>query len=1043
MKFCKGSIVRIYLKNFVTFDEIELTPKNKLNLVVGANGSGKSTFVCAIVLGLGGKPNIIGRSPNVSDYVKHGREKAEIDLELFNPDGTNYIISRHIQSNSTSSWFLQHKSVPFKKVESLIAELNIQINNLCQVLPQDRVQDFAKMDQKELLDNTQKSIGDNQMCEWFNKLKTCRTSIMEREKILTEKVKKYETEVQKNKRMEVDVKSYKEKQDILNKISIIKKKLKWLEYEEKNEARKKAEDEYKSAQSNYNKLKNDLEPLLKRIQDAEKEQIAIHNKIKAESDNNNLLNNKLKDFIRQHLRNKDNITRIKQELKSKLEAESQKEAQIAEIERHIKEMEDLLPKMNETALVSGIKEADAEIDKILKKVAQARSCENEVREKASQINQSVRASEHKLEQLDSVTQKKLQLLSNFEDVCKAYEWLQVNRDKFQKQIYGPIFMEVNVANPQHARYMEHIVSWKDLVAFVCEDPKDMSNLLRTVRDGMKLKINAITSSPPERSIEEEFPPKIPISQLRQFGFESYLINSIEGPPAILKYFCKLNGFHLIPFGSNKIDNSLDSIPMDLRSFFSESTFYRITYSKYSGEKIQSVTNVGGSRFLSFSVNRDLVQKCNEELDRKRKEFQDIEKQLSEMNELKKGYDVEINSLRNQKREFSRKLEHLKASNVRLRLKRDELVQILQKRIDPVAEEAKAQHEIEACLKEMVKCEHGVLATLRKYLESCAAVALVKIEREQIGALIRKRESDSKELESQAKAALDEAEKLKSECIKVRSELKALHSKAKELTDGLDANDERFKQKYLPLFRDLPGNRVNLESTLHETDAMAKCLQGCNDERVLKEYEESCKLIKSLEKELDQLKLSASGIQGEAVDILQLWLPKIEDLVDSINERFGAFFAAMSCAGVVQLDKGLDPSAYENYGLTIKVKFRNEGELQALDSHTQSGGERALTTAVYLLSLQAITTVPFRCVDEINQGMDEINEKRVYHLIMNSISTCDTAQYFLVTPTLFRDVVYPQGTAVHCVHCTTEEGLSNEIHWSKERYFKNLGIAVNS
>lgn len=32
-------------------------------------------------------------------------------------------------------------------------------------------------------------------------------------------------------------------------------------------------------------------------------------------------------------------------------------------------------------------------------------------------------------------------------------------------------------------------------------------------------------------------------------------------------------------------------------------------------------------------------------------------------------------------------------------------------------------------------------------------------------------------------------------------------------------------------------------------------------------------------------------------------------------------------------------------------------------------------------------------------MDEINEKRVYHLIMNSISPTDTAQYFLVTPTV--------------------------------------------
>ena len=48
-----GSIVRVKLKNFVTYKEAEFFPGPSLNMVIGPNGTGKSTLVCAICLGLG------------------------------------------------------------------------------------------------------------------------------------------------------------------------------------------------------------------------------------------------------------------------------------------------------------------------------------------------------------------------------------------------------------------------------------------------------------------------------------------------------------------------------------------------------------------------------------------------------------------------------------------------------------------------------------------------------------------------------------------------------------------------------------------------------------------------------------------------------------------------------------------------------------------------------------------------------------------------------------------------------------------------------
>ena len=53
--------------------------------------------------------------------------------------------------------------------------------------------------------------------------------------------------------------------------------------------------------------------------------------------------------------------------------------------------------------------------------------------------------------------------------------------------------------------------------------------------------------------------------------------------------------------------------------------------------------------------------------------------------------------------------------------------------------------------------------------------------------------------------------------------------------------------------------------------------------------------------------------------------------------------------------------------------------------------------LYLLCLQ----VPFRCVDEINQGMDETNEKRVWQILVDTAIE-HSAQFFYLAPK------YPQG-----------------------------------
>ena len=79
------------------------------------------------------------------------------------------------------------------------------------------------------------------------------------------------------------------------------------------------------------------------------------------------------------------------------------------------------------------------------------------------------------------------------------------------------------------------------------------------------------------------------------------------------------------------------------------------------------------------------------------------------------------------------------------------------------------------------------------------------------------------------------------------------------------------------------------------------------------------------------------------------------------------------------------------------EVRADRPLQAPDPMRQSGGEKSLTTMLFLLSLQQLTQCPFRVVDEINQGMDAHYERAIFERIVEWSSRDDTSQCFLITP----------------------------------------------
>lgn len=111
--------------------------------------------------------------------MKHGCSDATIEIELARRPGSaqNPVISRNIKRDGNKSAFTLN-GYPASKtaVLKLAQEFAIQVDNLCQFLPQDKVAEFAALTPIELLHSTERAAAGEDMVAQHEALKKLRAS---------------------------------------------------------------------------------------------------------------------------------------------------------------------------------------------------------------------------------------------------------------------------------------------------------------------------------------------------------------------------------------------------------------------------------------------------------------------------------------------------------------------------------------------------------------------------------------------------------------------------------------------------------------------------------------------------------------------------------------------------------------------------------------------------------------------------------------------------------------------------------------------------
>jgi len=1045
-----GRIVRLKLINFLTYDDCEFEPGQHLNVILGPNGTGKSSIVCAICLGLGGKPTLLGRAKDICDYVQHRKDQATIEIELYKASRPNLIVKRIINRGSQKTlWYLNGKESSQNHVVETVGKMNVQMNNLCQFLPQDRVAEFAKMSPQQLLEATEKAVGPPDMYEKHLKLINLRYKFNDVEHSKAEKELAKERVESRNKTLERDVQRHIEREKHQEVIEMLEKKRPWVEYE--------------TARNQFMEVKEDKTSLEKKVAEErkltapmEKEKKKIQDVIiKIDKENKDLVDEgskyarSLKSINDKLEKQQDKMEEVKNELSSLKHDEDKKQNKINKLKKDIEALqkdyesapdpEVLKPRCEELSQLN--RDLQNALNHIHITVQQYQAEYNQVKIDINSIQSRIRV-------LESTDNQKLESLRRCDKSSfDAVNWLRLNQDKFSGVVYEPIMTQINMKDMKNALYLESLIAFNDMKAFVCQNREDQKLFSNITRD--QLRINVAVVCPP-RDAKQTYHPKVPMDQLRQYGFGCFVSDMFTAPLTVTQYLCEKYQLHNIPVGDvERNSQTVIENVQDVKKFCSTESVYSVSSSLYHSNKSTNVYALKKqANWLNSAVDMEEKKRLDANLNELQSQYNEFHTKHNNETQLHKQKTKELEAVRAEKKELQTQSGKRRAFASQITTKQRRLNEEEGDRPDIEAEEKKALKEIN----QINKIRVDLASQSKDIIQKCVDIAKSKVR------LSLKQVNERMQheiIEAKCRASSDNLKRLEEayamvnqRCNELKARARNLLKRAQETTKDAngESNGDLIPETLKEAFDTLPSTLDDIDAAIHEEQARLQCQFETNP-GVIKDYKRNKKEIIDLTQQIEDQTKELETMTKEIDDLLESWLVPLEALIGRINEQYCDFFRRMGCAGQVTLDKNED-NDYKKFGVQIQVKFRADEKLKVLTSYFQSGGERSVSTMLYLISLQELTKCPFRLVDEINQGMDPNNERRVFELVVETVCRPNTSQYFLITPKLLPDLKYTDRMTIltvlngHWMLPHTKFSVGNFIKRKKDLNKSSRAIAAS-
>ncbi|KAL1872334.1 Structural maintenance of chromosomes protein 5 [Diaporthe australafricana] len=1027
-KFATGSIVRVKVENFVIYEKAEFLPGPNLNMVIGPNGTGKSSLVCAICLGLGYPASVLGRATSFGEFVKHGKEHAIVEVELQKrpEDRANYVIKLVInREDNTRKFSLNGREGTLKQIQHVTRQLRIQIDNLCQFLPQDKVAEFAGLNSVELLTRTLQAAAPEVIMEQQNSLK----QLFDEQKLVSrqletdaETLRGWETRQQG---LQADVERLKEREQIQARVGDLTDARLVLDYDEKRRLFSECREHKRKAQARQRRLEERCAPSLEDVNLKQEYLKKVQDAFEARERRGKAAEQVLEKTISSIEKIQESIDSVGHKKSAERESWEAKKKQISGFRSRINQLEGQYKSnhydFNPAEWNHKIREQRALLDhEIRDEKQELDTATADLKERGKIKQQERRTIQQELENLNSQEgQRFLQLRRTEPEVATAWEWLQQNGDKFEKQVFGPPMLTCSIKDKRYSNHVQSLLQRDDFLCFTTQTRNDHKLLTDQFFTTMKIAVTVRTVTADLASFRS------PVSQenLGAMGLDGYALDFVEGPEPVLAMLCSEKKLHLTGVALKDIsEEQYQRINDDevINSFATGNTMYRITRRREYGPGATSTMSRSirpGTYWtdepLDMAAKNELeqrLQECERDFAEMKKRNDDFKAKAAALKEKIDEVKEAVKRLEDEKSTLQREFNQWKALPDKIGVLKSSLQTSLKDLNGTKQRLASFDDEVDKLALEKARrvLEHKKqLDVLRNANQAIFEAAVHALEAKSDVAALKERNSGiMQRLEEEKQSLL----MLVRQAEKAKDEAKAAQNVIMELlSTGPDNAIDEERRDFLSGIKE--GHTLETMDAEIETENAKLDLIHAADPGVLQEFERRARDIERGQRDKAKRERQLESLSQQIQDLKDTWEPAVDDIINKINDAFSYNFEQINCAGEVSVHKDED---FDKWAIDIRVKFREEEALQKLDQHRQSGGERAVSTIFYLMSLQAMAQAPFRVVDEINQGMDPRNERMMHERMVEIACNEHASQYFLITPKLLSGLRYDERMKILCV-----------------------------
>ena len=479
---------------------------SSLNLVCGPNGTGKSTILNAMCLGLGGEPRHLGRADDAREFIAHGKDRALVEIEVAPLDGKEGHIFRRIidrnkgsekgRGKGASTFFINGEQTNIKEIRKVVSEVyNISIDNLCTFLPQDRVGSFSGFNSKQLLEETEKSLsGSQHMYDTHQTLIKLEAELNQggnNVEAMEKKLKKLEADFTN---MEREKQRMEERQEAVEQVDLLQKKILWMKYDELRslcielkEKKDTARKELETAKAKLAPMEERVAELYHKIQQSQSRfQTMDHQAQQAKQE----VQKQVKKVENHSADMEDVVCRLSTVDEDKRKAERDVEVCQAQLEAE----ESKLASLPEAEELKAQAEQEAnEFRSLALPVRDMKREQARVNQELREAEQTVNSAQTFLNKMNDVKMnRRNKVFQQFPNLREIADFVNKNRKEFRRPVWGPVACEVEIKSNNAAAYLEQHVANHVFKAFVVENKEDYNLLYQKVRVEMKLPINILT-----------------------------------------------------------------------------------------------------------------------------------------------------------------------------------------------------------------------------------------------------------------------------------------------------------------------------------------------------------------------------------------------------------------------------------------------------------------------------------------------------------------------------------------------------------------------